>query len=110
MAYTEHARNDFVFDITEHIGVLAEYKTGWVKELNMVAWGDAGPKYDIRDWSPDHQRMSKGITLHRDEMAKVCDLMQRREEAVKKAREAQVSVAAPSETGTPALRPAAATM
>ncbi|MEI3503270.1 MAG: PC4/YdbC family ssDNA-binding protein [Anaerovoracaceae bacterium] len=46
----------------------ATYPTGWRKELNLVSWNGGAPKYDIRDWDPDHERMSRGITLHEKEM------------------------------------------
>lgn len=58
---------DFEFDIVEELGVLSESRSGWTKELNLISWNGADPKYDIRDWSPDHERMSKGITLSVDE-------------------------------------------
>ena len=56
------------FTITEHIGVLSENAKGWTKELNMVSWNDRDPKYDLREWSPDHIRMGKGITLTQEDI------------------------------------------
>ena len=50
---------EFKFEITEKIGVLSESSKGWTKELNKVSWYGAEPKYDIRDWSPDHEKMGK---------------------------------------------------
>ena len=58
---------DFEFNIVEEIGVLSESRRGWTMELNLVSWNGADPKYDIRDWSPDHERMGKGISLSVDE-------------------------------------------
>ena len=51
------------FEITKNIGVLSESARGWTKELNMVSWNEREPKYDLREWNPDHTRMGKGITL-----------------------------------------------
>ena len=48
------------FEIKETLGVLSENAKGWTKELNRVSWNDYAPKYDIREWSPDHTRM--GLT------------------------------------------------
>lgn len=56
------------FEITKSIGVLSENARGWTKELNMVSWSDHEPKYDIREWSPDHTRMGKGVTLSDEEI------------------------------------------
>ena len=60
---------DIDFKIVKHIGVLSKNeKSEWTKELNLVSWNDKDPKYDIRDWSPDHTKMGKGVTLTADEM------------------------------------------
>lgn len=56
------------FEITEHLGVLSENAKGWTKEINKISWNDREPKYDLREWSPDHSRMGKGITLTDEEM------------------------------------------
>ncbi|MCC8195600.1 MAG: hypothetical protein LIO49_02125 [Ruminococcus sp.] len=54
---------ELTYEIKEHLGILSETARGWTKELNKVSWNEGVPKYDIRDWSPDHTRMSKGVTL-----------------------------------------------
>ena len=56
------------FEIVEHIGVLSENAKGWKKELNLISWNEREPKYDIRDWDENHEKMSKGITLSKNEM------------------------------------------
>lgn len=63
------------YEITENIGVLSENAKGWTKELNLVSWNDRDPKYDIREWSPEHDRMGKGITLTDDEVSKLKELL-----------------------------------
>lgn len=60
---------DFKFEITEHIATLSESAKGWTKELNMVSYNDKPAKFDIRDWSPDNQKMGKDVTLNEEEMA-----------------------------------------
>ncbi len=56
------------YEITEYLGVLSENAKGWTKELNKISWNDREPKYDIREWNPDHTRMGKGVTLTDDEV------------------------------------------
>ena len=56
------------FEITERIGVLSENAKGWTKELNKVSWNEREPKYDLREWNPDHSRMGKGITITDEEV------------------------------------------
>ncbi|EAF9359672.1 hypothetical protein A6B89_03800 [Listeria monocytogenes] len=58
------------YEIIEEIGVFSENARGWRKELNKISWNGRPPKYDIRDWSEDHEKMGKGITLT-DEEAEV---------------------------------------
>jgi hypothetical protein len=59
---------DINFEIKESIGVLSESAKGWTKELNLVSWNDREPKYDIREWSPEHDKMGKGVTLSKEEI------------------------------------------
>ena len=59
---------DLKFESTKNIGVLSESARGWTKELNMVSWNEREPKYDLREWNPDHTRMGKGITLTEEEV------------------------------------------
>ena len=56
------------FEITSHIATLSTSPKGWTKELNLVSWNDKEAKYDIREWSPDHTKMGKGVTLSQEEM------------------------------------------
>ncbi len=58
---------DLKYEIKETIGVLSENAKGWTKELNLISWNDREPKYDIREWNPDHSRMGKGVTLSTEE-------------------------------------------
>ena len=59
---------DFKYDIVEEIGVLSENAKGWRKEINLISWNGAAPKYDIREWAPDHEKMGKGVTLTKEEL------------------------------------------
>ena len=74
---------EVTFEIIEHIGVLATSSTGWRKELNFVSWNGAPGKYDIRDWDPSHERMSRGITLKENEMRLLLEVMKRRRVAAR---------------------------
>jgi hypothetical protein len=65
------------FEITETIGTLSESSRGWKKELNLISWNGREPKYDIREWSPDHEKMGKGITLTKEEADRLIELLSR---------------------------------
>ncbi len=58
---------DIKFEIKEELGTLSESPKGWTKEVNLISWNSTAPKYDIRDWAPNHEKMGKGITLTAEE-------------------------------------------
>jgi hypothetical protein len=51
------------FEVIEHFGIISESTKGWTNELKLVSWSGKEPKYDLRDWSPNKEKMGKGITL-----------------------------------------------
>ena len=67
---------EFQYEIVEKIGVLSESSKGWTKELNRISWNGGAPKYDIRDWAPDHEKMGKGVTLSDDEVKALKNLFE----------------------------------
>lgn len=67
---------DIKFEIIKELGVLSENAKGWRKELNLISWNDATPKYDIRDWAPEHEKMGKGVTLTKEEAEALCKLLE----------------------------------
>lgn len=66
---------EITFEVEEHIGVIAVTPTGWKKELNMVAWNGAAAKFDIRDWDEEHSHMGRGITMNKDEVKTLSELL-----------------------------------
>jgi len=67
--------DDFSFQIVKNLGVLSEGKGGWKTELNLVSWGGRPAKYDLRSWSPDHQKMGKGSTFSKEEIESLKKLL-----------------------------------
>ncbi len=67
------------YEIIKTLGIISENSKGWTKELNLVSWNDKDPKYDIREWNPEHNRMSKGITLTAEEMQNIRELLENTE-------------------------------
>lgn len=67
---------DLKYDIVERLGVLSEDAKGWKKELNLVSWNERDPKYDLRSWNAEHTRMSKGITLTKEEVEILSSLLE----------------------------------
>ena len=63
------------YEITQHLGVLSTSPKGWTKELNLISWNGREPKYDIREWSPEHEKMGKGVTLSNEEVSELKRLL-----------------------------------
>lgn len=66
---------DIKYEIVKKIGVLSKAGSGWTKELNLVSWNDREAKYDLRDWSAEHDKMGKGVTLSGEELRALRDLL-----------------------------------
>ncbi len=67
--------SEIKYEIVNKIGVLSTSASGWSKELNLISWNDRDPKYDLRDWSADHSKMGKGVTLSADELSALKQLL-----------------------------------
>ncbi|MDX1378021.1 MAG: PC4/YdbC family ssDNA-binding protein [Anaerolineales bacterium] len=63
------------YEIIEKIGVLSQSASGWEKVLNLISWNERAPKYDLRDWSGDGIKMGKGVTMTREELTALRDLL-----------------------------------
>ena len=67
--------NEIQYEIVRRFGELSVSKTGWSKQLNLIRWNDREAKYDLRDWAPDGEKMGKGVTLTKDELIALRDLL-----------------------------------
>lgn len=63
------------YEVKESYGVLSESAKGWTKELRSISWNDREAKFDIREWAPDDEKMGKGLTLSKDELLKLRDIL-----------------------------------
>lgn len=68
--------SDVKFEIKKTVGVVsANEKSKWQKELNLISWSGKDPKYDLRDWDPEHEKMGKGVTLTEEELKSLYDIL-----------------------------------
>ncbi len=65
---------DVKWDIRKNLGVISEGGS-WKKEVNIVSWNEKPAKVDIRSWNAEHKKMSKGITLSKEELRKFKELL-----------------------------------
>lgn len=59
--------NDFSYKIIRNITTISQ-RGNWALELNLVSWDGHPATFDLRKWNDDHTKMSKGISLTRDEV------------------------------------------
>ena len=65
-----------IFQIRRTIGTLSTSKSGWNKEVNIVAWNDRPARLDIREWNPERTRMSRGVALSDKETKKLMQILE----------------------------------
>jgi Uncharacterized protein conserved in bacteria len=66
---------DFKFDIKKSLGTISESTKGWKREVNVMTWNNKKAKVDIREWDEKHEKMGKGITLGKDELKQLKDIL-----------------------------------
>lgn len=66
---------DFKFDIKKSLGTISESAKGWKREVNVMTWNNKKAKVDIREWDEKHEKMGKGITLGKDELKQLKDIL-----------------------------------
>ena len=64
------------YEIVKKIAVLSMSDSGYAKEINLISWNGNEPKYDIRSFSPNHEKCGKGITLTADEAVALLKALQ----------------------------------
>jgi hypothetical protein len=67
--------SEFNYEVTEEIAVLRTEPSGWTFELNMVSWNGGKPKFDLRKWSPDHDKMGRGVTFDKDDALAIVEAL-----------------------------------
>ena len=72
-------KSEISIEIIETLGVLTTSTKGLTKELNLISWNGREPKYDIREWSSEHDKMGKGVTLSKDELDALKGILEKRE-------------------------------
>jgi hypothetical protein len=63
------------YEIEKTFGELSESAKGWKKELNLISWNGREAKYDLREWDPNHEKMGKGMTLSKEELLALKELL-----------------------------------
>jgi len=62
-------------EILEELGDLSTASNGWKKQLTYTSWNGRSPKFDLRSWDADHNSMTKGLTLTKEELMNLRDVL-----------------------------------
>ena len=65
---------DFKYEIKKELGIIGD-PAEWHKEVNVISWNEGEPKLDIRVWSPNSEKMSKGISLDEEEAQQLYEIL-----------------------------------
>ena len=74
---TGQAMKEIQYEIIKEIAVLSRSDGGYTKEINLIAWNGNAPKIDIRSFSPNREKCSKGITLTAEEAAALLEALKK---------------------------------
>ena len=74
-SFTNYQKKDITYEINERLGIISEDMNGWTRELNLVSWNGGKAKFDLREWSPEHDKMGKGVTLTEEEFQALKDAL-----------------------------------
>lgn len=61
------------YEIIKKVAVVGK-KGDWSLELNYISWNGREAKLDLRKWDNAHTKLSKGITLNKDEAIKIREI------------------------------------
>jgi len=70
------SKDNITSTIEKHIGIYSETEgVSMIGELNLVSWNGREAKFDIRRWTPDHEKCSRGATLTAEELEKLYEVL-----------------------------------
>ena len=59
-------------EVVKKIGTL-DSDSSMPKELRLISWNGAKPKYDLRGWN--NEKMTKGVTLDEEELRSLFEIL-----------------------------------
>lgn len=68
-------RDQIMYEIVEHLAVIDRSDNGWRLEANIVNWNNSVDKLDLRQWSEDHSRMTRGSTFTKEQAMKLAKVL-----------------------------------
>lgn len=61
---------EFKYKLIDKLATISTHNN-ITKELNIIAFGNSEPIYDLRKWDRSKDRMLKGISFTKDELAEL---------------------------------------
>ena len=63
------------YEIINELGSIPADKGSMRLELNRISWNGNEPKYDLRRWNPNRDKMGKGVTMSEKELIALYELL-----------------------------------
>lgn len=63
------------YEIINELGPIPADKGSMRLELNRISWNGNEPKYDLRRWNPNRDKMGKGVTMSEKELIALYELL-----------------------------------
>lgn len=63
------------YEIINELGSIPSDKGSMRLELNRISWNGNEPKYDLRRWNPNRDKMGKGVTMSEKELIALYELL-----------------------------------
>ena len=67
-------QDKITYDVVRNIGVIAD-NGAWETQVNMISWNHGAPKFDIRKWNVETDRMRKRISMTENEASTLAKAM-----------------------------------
>ena len=75
MEAKKKASSEIKYEIINELGVIPAEKGYMRLELNRISWNGNEPKYDLRRWIPNREKMGKGVTMSEKELIALYELL-----------------------------------
>ena len=75
MEEKKKASSEIRYEIINELGVIPAEKGSMRLELNRISWNGNEPKYDLRRWSPNRDKMGTGVTMSERELIALYELL-----------------------------------
>ena len=72
----ERKTSEIKYEIINELGIIPVEKGNMRLELNRISWNGNEPRYDLRRWNSNREKMGKGVTMSEKELIALYELLE----------------------------------